>query len=335
MLLLKCSHNIFKFEQQRQRRPLSSYWPGIKYKLLLCQGEQKALFTFEHPFSFAALQWTGVRGFCAQWCFDLSEDLIGVMPNMGWNTHVLQFPHFGLAHSHFLLLSFTFLSAIIPWVSYIFASSSPSLLQQCHHKLCCRSGLQRKKKNILSSGASETRNLIWGEHSTCVWSVRRRENGSYNTDGVVLVWSHGQTQLHPFALCSVQYEMIHISKAPMLSSSQNWITWQLEDNTTSCCIIMEAVSVLEYPWYPCIKARNRYILFSLVQRMVQMMQIISLFFFNLLHRIIKKQVGRCSCCKYSTIGSMQNHNKTQEKLLGVLVAYSYSQYPHCLIAQNI
>lgn len=147
---------------------------------------------------------------------------------------------------------------------------------------CCRSGLQRKKKNILSSGASETRNIIWGEHSTCIWSVRRRENGSYNTDSVVLVWSHGQTQLHPFALCSVQYEMIHISKAPMLSSSQNWITWQLEDNTTSCCIIMEAVSVLEYPWYPCIKARNTCILFSLVQRMVQMMQNNFFFFFFLI-----------------------------------------------------
>lgn len=137
---------------------------------------------------------------------------------------------------------------------------------------CCRSGLQRKKNNILSSGASETRNRIWGEHSTCIWSVWRRKNGSYNTDCVVLVWSHSQTQLHPFALCSVQYEMIHISKAPMLSSSQNGITWQLEDNTTSCCIIMEVVSVLEYPWHPCIKARNRYILFSLWQKMVPMMQ---------------------------------------------------------------
>lgn len=154
---------------------------------------------------------------------------------------------------------------------------------------CCSSGLQRKKKNILSSGASETRNIIWGENSTCIWSVWRRENGSYNTHSVVLVWSHGQTQLHPFALCSVQYEMIHISKAPMLYSSQNWITWQLEDNTTSCCIIMEAVSVLEYPWYPCIKARNRYILFSLWQKMVPMMQNNVILFFISFMALLKSK----------------------------------------------
>lgn len=147
-MLLKCSHNIFKFEQQRQRRPLSFSWPGIKYKLLLCQGEQQALFAFKHPFSFAALQWTGVRGFWAQWGFDLSEDLIGVMPNLGWNTHVLQFPHFDLAHSHFLLLSFTFLSAVIPWVSYIFMSSSPSLLQRCHHNTVVEVVYRERKRTF-------------------------------------------------------------------------------------------------------------------------------------------------------------------------------------------
>lgn len=81
---------FFKFSvHQRQRQSLSIHWPDFKYKLVLCQDKKTALFTFTHLF-FQALQWR---------CFDLWENLIDVMPNPDWNTHMLQITHCNVAFS--------------------------------------------------------------------------------------------------------------------------------------------------------------------------------------------------------------------------------------------
>lgn len=73
----------------------------------------------------------------------------------------------------------------------------------------------------------------------------------------------------------------------MLSSSQNCITWQLEDNTTSGCILVEAHLCVQYPWFPCIKASS-------------------------------------NTCKVLTIRSVLNKTLHQNRLLSVLVADSFS-----------
>lgn len=63
-------------------------------------------------------------------------------------------------------------------------------------------------------------------------------------------------ELHLFALCSVRFKMIHISKATMWSSSHNCITRQLKDHTTSGCISVEANLCVRVPLIPTYQSKQ-------------------------------------------------------------------------------